>query len=281
MAIEKDTENSVKFYLKQIGKIDLLTEEEEYEYAVKAVNGSQWAREKLIEANLRLVVSVAKKYKGKGLSFADLIQEGNVGLIKAVDKFEPDRGWKFSTHATWWIRQAISRAIKDQCRTIRIPANQYTTIKKIQDAKETLYKELNRQPTLEEIANFCNLSVKLVQELLDYFQEILSLDKKVGEDNDDTLGVLIEDPNSDNIMDGIIQEQLQDAIDVALSTLSDKEAGVIRERFGLNGSTPKTLEEIGETYHRTKERIRQIENDGLRKLRHPSRTKYLTDFIYN
>ena len=272
-------EDPVRMYLKEIGKVPLLTAEEEKELAMKMEAGDMEAKKRLAEANLRLVVSIAKRYVGRGMLFLDLIQEGNLGLIKAVEKFDYRKGYKFSTYATWWIRQAITRAIADQARTIRIPVHMVETINKLIRVSRQLLQELGREPQPEEIAEEMNMSVERVREILKISQEPVSLETPIGEEEDSHLGDFIPDDDAlapaDAASMSLLKEQLADV----LKTLTPREAKVLSLRFGLDDGNPKTLEEVGKVFNVTRERIRQIEAKALRKLRHPSRSKKLKDFL--
>ena len=273
------TEDPVRMYLKEIGKVDLLSSAEEAELAEKMSKGDRAAKKKLAEANLRLVVSIAKRYVGRGMLFLDLIQEGNLGLIKAVDKFDYTKGYKFSTYATWWIRQAITRAIADQARTIRIPVHMVETINKLVRASRQLVQELGRDPLPEEIAKEVNMPVDKVGEIMKIAQEPVSFETPIGEEEDSHLGDFIQDDDapapSDAATAALLKEQL---IDV-LGTLTDREQKVLRLRFGLDDGRARTLEEVGKEFDVTRERIRQIEAKALRKLRHPSRSRKLKDYL--
>ncbi len=272
-------EDPVRMYLKEIGKIPLLTTEEEVELAKKMEQGSDEARKKLAEANLRLVVSIAKRYGGRGMQFLDLIQEGNLGLIKAVEKFDYRKGYKFSTYATWWIRQAITRSIADQARTIRIPVHMVETINRLIRTQRQLVQDLGREPTVEEIAGKMDLAVERVQEIQKISQEPVSLETPIGEEEDSHLGDFIQDDQVmvpvDQATFTLLHEQLMEA----LGTLTEREQKVLRLRFGLDDGRPRTLEEVGKEFNVTRERIRQIEAKALRKLRHPSRSKKLKDYL--
>jgi len=269
----------VRMYLKEIGRVDLLTAEEEVELAKRILDGDEMAARSLAEANLRLVVSIAKRYVGRGMLFLDLIQEGNMGLIKAVEKFDHTKGFKFSTYATWWIRQAITRAIADQARTIRIPVHMVETINKLIRVQRQLLQDLGRDPTPEEIGKEMDLSPDKVREILKIAQEPVSLETPIGEEDDSHLGDFIEDQEavspSDHASYELLKEQLEDVLD----TLTDREENVLRLRFGLDDGRTRTLEEVGKVFGVTRERIRQIEAKALRKLRHPSRSKQLKDFL--
>ncbi|MGM0688477.1 MAG: RNA polymerase sigma factor RpoD [Bacillota bacterium] len=269
----------VRMYLKEIGKIPLLTSEEEVELAKAIEQNSEDARRRLAEANLRLVVSIAKKYVGRGMLFLDLIQEGNLGLIKAVEKFDYRKGYKFSTYATWWIRQAITRAIADQARTIRIPVHMVETINKLIRISRQLVQELGREPLPEEIAQEMNISEDRVREILKIAQEPVSLETPIGEEDDSHLGDFIEDHEAQAPADAAAFELLKEQLEDVLDTLSAREEKVLRLRFGLDDGRSRTLEEVGQFFGVTRERIRQIEAKALRKLRHPMRSKRLRDYL--
>ena len=272
-------DDPVRMYLKEIGKVPLLTAEQEQDLAQRMLEGDEEAKAQLIEANLRLVVSIAKRYLGRGMQFLDLIQEGNLGLIKAVDKFDHSKGFKFSTYATWWIRQAITRAIADQARTIRIPVHMVETINRLVREQRALIQELGREPTVEEIAEKMGLSVEKVREIQKISQEPVSLEKPIGEEEDSHLGDFIPDDDAmspaDQVAYTLLKEQLLDA----MKSLTAREEKVLRLRFGLDDGRQRTLEEVGREFNVTRERIRQIEAKALRKLRHPSRSKKLKDYI--
>lgn len=272
-------DDPVRMYLKEIGKVDLLTGEEEAELARRMADGDVEAKRKLAEANLRLVVSIAKRYVGRGMLFLDLIQEGNLGLIKAVEKFDYTKGYKFSTYATWWIRQAITRAIADQARTIRIPVHMVETINKLVRVSRQLVQELGRDPLPEEVAKELNMPVDKVGEIMKIAQEPVSLETPIGEEEDSHLGDFIQDDDapapSDAATFTLLKEQLVDV----LNTLTAREEKVLRLRFGLDDGRARTLEEVGKEFNVTRERIRQIEAKALRKLRHPSRSKKLKDYL--
>ena len=272
-------EDPVRMYLKEIGKVPLLSAEEEIELAKRMENGDQNAKKRLAEANLRLVVSIAKRYVGRGMLFLDLIQEGNLGLIKAVEKFDYRKGYKFSTYATWWIRQAITRAIADQARTIRIPVHMVETINKLIRVSRQLLQELGREPSPEEIAAEMDMPVERVREILKISQEPVSMETPIGEEEDSHLGDFIEDDNVPAPAEAAAFTLLKEQLDEVLSTLTDREQKVLRLRFGLEDGRARTLEEVGKEFKVTRERIRQIEAKALRKLRHPSRSKKLKDFL--
>ncbi|MBO4265682.1 MAG: RNA polymerase sigma factor RpoD [Lachnospiraceae bacterium] len=272
-------EDPVRMYLKEIGKVPLLTAEEEIELAKRMEDGDEVAKKRLAEANLRLVVSIAKRYVGRGMLFLDLIQEGNLGLIKAVEKFDYTKGYKFSTYATWWIRQAITRAIADQARTIRIPVHMVETINKLIRVSRQLLQELGREPTPEEIAEEMNLPVERVREILKISQEPVSLETPIGEEEDSHLGDFIQDDNVPVPAEAAAFTLLKEQLVEVLETLTDREQKVLRLRFGLDDGRARTLEEVGKEFNVTRERIRQIEAKALRKLRHPSRSKKLRDYL--
>jgi RNA polymerase primary sigma factor len=274
-----ETTDPVRQYLREIGKVPLLVAEEEIELAKRYENKEKAAKDKLTESNLRLVVSIAKKYIGRGLSLLDLIQEGNQGLIRAVEKYDWRRGYKFSTYATWWIRQAITRAIADQARTIRIPVHMVETINKLYRTSRRLMQELGREPTAEEIAEEVELEPDRVREIFKIAQEVTSLEAPVGEDKESFLGDFIPDENQLSPVDAASKQLLKDHLDEVLATLSDREAKVLILRFGLEGNKQMTLEEVGKVFGVTRERIRQIEAKALRKLKHPSRRKKLQDYL--
>jgi RNA polymerase primary sigma factor len=281
-AYDDTTDDSVRLYLREIGKIPLLTLAEEQELAQKVVKGDKRAKDKMVEANMRLVVSIAKRYSGRGLDFLDLIQEGNTGLLRAVEKFDPDKGFKFSTYATWWIRQAITRAIADQARTIRIPVHMVETINKLLRTQRRLTQELNREPTLEELSRELEMDVEKIEYVMKIKQDITSLDAGVGRDGDDddsVLGDFVEDEErvtpEESASNQLLKEQIRDI----LSTLSEREQKIIKMRFGLDGGKSHTLEEVGQEFAVTRERIRQIEAKALSKLRKHRDTKKLHDYI--
>ena len=269
----------VRMYLKEIGVVPLLSNEEEKELAIAVENGDLEAKQRLAEANLRLVVSIAKRYVGRGMQFLDLIQEGNMGLMKAVDKFDYSKGFKFSTYATWWIRQAITRAIADQARTIRIPVHMVETINKLVREQRNLLQELGQDPTPEQIAERMDMTPDKVREILKIAQEPVSLETPIGEEDDSHLGDFIEDEVIENPVDYTTRVVLREQLDEVLHTLTDREENVQRLRFGLDDGKMRTLEDVGKVFNVTRERIRQIEAKALRKLRHPSRSKQLKDFI--
>ncbi len=273
------TDDPVRMYLKEIGKVPLLSAEEEQELAERIANGDEEAKKKLAEANLRLVVSIAKRYNGRGLLFLDLIQEGNIGLLKAVDKFDYNKGFKFSTYATWWIRQAITRAIADQSRTIRIPVHMVETINKLIRVQRNLLQELGREPQPEEVAKAMDLPVERVREILKVAQEPVSLETPIGEEDDSHLGDFIQDENMPVPADAAAFTLLKEELSAVLDTLTERERKVLTLRFGLVDGHARTLEEVGKEFDVTRERIRQIEAKALRKLRHPSRSKRLKDFM--
>ena len=272
-------DDPVRMYLKEIGRVPLLTAEEEIELAKRIEQGDEEAKRKLAEANLRLVVSIAKRYVGRGMLFLDLIQEGNLGLIKAVEKFDYRKGFKFSTYATWWIRQAITRAIADQARTIRIPVHMVETINKLIRVSRQLVQELGRDPTPDEIAKEMGMSEERVREILKIAQEPVSLETPIGEEEDSHLGDFIEDQDAPAPAEAASFMMLREQLEEVLSTLTDREEQVLRLRFGLDDGRSRTLEEVGQVFGVTRERIRQIEAKALRKLRHPSRSKKLKDFL--
>ena len=278
LAAEYSLDDPVRMYLKEIGQVKLLSAEEEIELAKRVSEGDQAAKNKLTEANLRLVVSIAKKYSGRGLHILDLIQEGNTGLIRAVDKFDYTKGNKFSTYATWWIRQAITRAIADQARTIRVPVHMVEVINKATRCNRKLVQELGREPTLEEIAAELNLPIEKIIEANRTAADTLSLDMPVGDEEDTTIGSFVEDDNTPGPVDATANALLSEALTEILGTLTEREADVLRMRFGMYDGRTHTLEEVGQIFGVTRERIRQIENKAIRKLRHPSRAKKIKDF---
>ena len=272
-------EDPVRMYLKEIGKVPLLSADEEVELAKRMAEGDEDAKKRLAEANLRLVVSIAKRYVGRGMLFLDLIQEGNLGLIKAVEKFDYHKGFKFSTYATWWIRQAITRAIADQARTIRIPVHMVETINKLIRVSRQLLQELGREPTPEEIAAELDMPVERVGEILKISQEPVSLETPIGEEEDSHLGDFIQDDNVPVPAEAAAQTLLKEQLDEVLDTLTEREQKVLRLRFGMDDGRARTLEEVGKEFDVTRERIRQIEAKALRKLRHPSRSRKLRDYL--
>jgi len=281
LANQVNVDDPVKMYLKDIGKVPLLKQEEEIELAKRMADGDEEAKHKLSESNLRLVVSIAKRYVGRGMLFLDLIQEGNFGLMKAVEKFDYTKGYRFSTYATWWIKQSITRAIADQARTIRIPVHMYETINKLSRVTKQLVQELGREPSTEEIAKEMGISEEKVCEIQKISQDTISLDTPVGEEEDSNLGTFIQDENAVNPSDSatilMLKEQLLDV----LNTLTPREQKVIMLRYGIDDGHPRTLEEVGREFNVTRERIRQIEAKALKKLKHPSRSKKLKDFLGN
>ena len=278
LAAEFNLDDPVRMYLKEIGQIPLLTADEEVDLAKRVSEGDQYAKNKLTEANLRLVVSIAKKYSGRGLHILDLIQEGNTGLIRAVDKFDWTKGNKFSTYATWWIRQAITRAIADQARTIRVPVHMVEVINKTTRCNRKLVQELGREPTVEEIAAELNLPVEKIIEANRTAADTLSLDTPVGDEEDTSIGSFVEDERTPGPADATSNAMLAEALKEILDTLTEREADVLRMRFGMYDGRTHTLEEVGQNFGVTRERIRQIENKAIRKLRHPSRAKKIKDF---
>ncbi len=272
-------DDPVKVYLKEIGRVPLLTPEEEVDLAVRISNGDEAAKKRLSEANLRLVVSIAKRYLGRGMQFLDLIQEGNLGLIKAVEKFDYTKGFKFSTYATWWIRQAITRAIADQARTIRIPVHMVETINKVKKVSSQLLHANGREPSAEEIAEELEMPVEKVREIMRVAQEPVSLETPIGEEEDSHLGDFIPDDDAPAPADAASHTLLKETLDNVLDSLTEREREVLRLRFGLDDGRSRTLEEVGKEFKVTRERIRQIEAKALRKLRHPSRSKKLKDFL--
>ena len=278
LAAEYNLDDPVRMYLKEIGQVKLLTADEEIELAKRVSEGDKAAKDRLTEANLRLVVSIAKKYSGRGLHILDLIQEGNTGLIRAVDKFDYTKGNKFSTYATWWIRQAITRAIADQARTIRVPVHMVEVINKATRCNRKLVQELGREPTLEEIAAELNLAIEKIIEANRTAADTLSLDMPVGDEEDTTIGSFVEDDNTPGPADATSNALLAEALAEILGTLTEREADVLKMRFGMYDGRTHTLEEVGQIFGVTRERIRQIENKAIRKLRHPSRAKKIKDF---
>ena len=281
--VDQFADDSVRLYLREIGKIPLLSNEEEVDLAYRIVKGEKKAKDKMVEANMRLVVSIAKRYSGRGLDFLDLIQEGNTGLLRAVEKFDPDKGFKFSTYATWWIRQAITRAIADQARTIRIPVHMVETINKVLRATRKLTNELNREPTVEEIAKEMGMEPEKIDYVMKIKQDIASLDATVGRDGDDedsVLGDFIEDEGRVSPEDAAAAQMLKEQIAEILSSLSEREQKVVKLRFGIGGGRPHTLEEVGAEFSVTRERIRQIEAKALSKLRKHKDTKKLHEYLH-
>ena len=278
MAESMDVDEPIKMYLREIGQIPLLSYEEEIDYAQRVLDGEEEAKQKLIESNLRLVVSIAKKHTNRGLKMLDLIQEGNMGLMKAVEKFEYEKGFKFSTYATWWIRQAITRAIADQGRTIRIPVHMIETINKIKKESRIILQETGKEPTAEELADKLELPVEKVKSILEMNQDPISLETPVGSEEDSELGDFVEDDKFANPYDATTRILLKEQLDEVLKTLNEREEMVLRYRYGLDDGSQKTLEEVGKIFNVTRERIRQIEVKALRKLRHPSRRKKLEDY---
>ncbi|MBQ6149958.1 RNA polymerase sigma factor RpoD [Candidatus Saccharibacteria bacterium] len=280
--VDAFADDSVRLYLREIGKIPLLTPEEEAELAQKIVKGDKKAKDKMVESNMRLVVSIAKRYGGRGLDFLDLIQEGNTGLLRAVEKFDPSKGFKFSTYATWWVRQAITRAIADQARTIRIPVHMVETINKVLRTTRKLTTDLNREPTIEEIANELHMEPEKVDYVMRIKQDIASLDASVGRDGDDedsVLGDFVEDEERISPEDSAANQILKEQLSEIISTLTDREQKIIRLRFGIGGGRPHTLEEVGAEFDVTRERIRQIEAKALSKLRKNKDTKKLHEYL--
>ena len=279
--ISSTTQDPVKMYLKDIGKVPLLSAEEEIELAKRMEAGDEMAKKKLAESNLRLVVSIAKRYVGRGMLFLDLIQEGNLGLLKAVEKFDYRKGYKFSTYATWWIRQAITRAIADQARTIRIPVHMVEPINKVTRVSRDLLQKLGREPLPEEVGEVMGLPKERVQEIMKIAQEPVSLETPIGEEEDSHLGDFIQDESIPTPVEATNQTLLHEQLDEVVSTLTEREQRVIKLRFGWDDGRPRTLEEVGKEFNVTRERIRQIEAKALRKLRHPNRSRKLKDFLYN
>ena len=279
--ISSTTQDPVKMYLKDIGKVPLLSAEEEIELAKRMEAGDEMAKKKLAESNLRLVVSIAKRYVGRGMLFLDLIQEGNLGLLKAVEKFDYRKGYKFSKYATWWIRQAITRAIADQARTIRIPVHMVETINKVTRVSRDLLQKLGREPLPEEVGEVMGLPKERVQEIMKIAQEPVSLETPIGEEEDSHLGDFIQDESIPTPVEATNQTLLHEQLDEVVSTLTEREQRVIKLRFGWDDGRPRTLEEVGKEFNVTRERIRQIEAKALRKLRHPNRSRKLKDFLYN
>ena len=280
--VDAFADDSVRLYLREIGKIPLLTPEEEAELAQRIVKGDKKAKDKMVESNMRLVVSIAKRYGGRGLDFLDLIQEGNTGLLRAVEKFDPDKGFKFSTYATWWVRQAITRAIADQARTIRIPVHMVETINKVLRTTRKLTSELNREPTNEEIAKALDMEPEKIDYVMRIKQDIASLDASVGKDGDDedsVLGDFVEDEERASPEDSAANQILKEQLSEIIATLTDREQKIIRLRFGIGGGRPHTLEEVGNEFDVTRERIRQIEAKALSKLRKNKDTKKLHEYL--
>ena len=280
--VDAFADDSVRLYLREIGKIPLLTPEEEADLAQRIVKGDKKAKDKMVESNMRLVVSIAKRYGGRGLDFLDLIQEGNTGLLRAVDKFDPEKGFKFSTYATWWVRQAITRAIADQARTIRIPVHMVETINKVLRTTRKLTSELNREPTNEDIAKALNMEPEKIDYVMRIKQDIASLDASVGRDGDDedsVLGDFVEDEDRDRPEDSAANQILKEQLSEIIATLTDREQKIIRLRFGIGGERPHTLEEVGSEFDVTRERIRQIEAKALAKLRKNKDTKKLHEYL--
>ena len=274
---EAVVDNSIKIYMREMGQFSMLSADEEIELAHRIAEGNQSAKNELVEANLRLVVSLARHYQGCGLSYQDLIQEGNIGLIKAAEKFDVSKGFRFSTYASWWIKQALSRAIADQSRTIRIPVHMTENINKFKKTERELLSKLNREPKIKEIADAMGISEKQAKEIQSYIVEPTSLDIQVGDDDDTTIGSFIEDTHFVNPESAYIKESNGDVVNAVLDTLSDREANILRLRFGIGSKKAMTLEEVGKEYGLTRERIRQIEAKALRKLRHPSRANILKE----
>lgn len=280
--VDAFADDSVRLYLREIGKIPLLTPEEEADLAQRIVKGDKKAKDKMVESNMRLVVSIAKRYGGRGLDFLDLIQEGNTGLLRAVEKFDPEKGFKFSTYATWWVRQAITRAIADQARTIRIPVHMVETINKVLRTTRKLTTELNREPTNEEIAKALDMEPEKVDYVMRIKQDIASLDASVGRDGDDedsVLGDFVEDEERDSPEESAANQILKEQLSEIIATLTDREQKIIRLRFGIGGGRPHTLEEVGNEFDVTRERIRQIEAKALSKLRKNKETKKLHEYL--
>lgn len=280
--VDSFADDSVRLYLREIGKIPLLSMEEELDLGKKVVNGDKKAKDKMVQANLRLVVSIAKRYSGRGLDFLDLIQEGNTGLLRAVEKFDPEKGFKFSTYATWWIRQAITRAIADQARTIRIPVHMVETINKVLRTTRRLTQELNREPSVEEIAEAMEMEPEKIEYVMKIKQDIASLDASVGrdgEDEDSVLGDFVEDEERVSPEDSAATQLLKEQLAVILATLSEREQKIVKMRFGIGGGRPHTLEEVGAEFSVTRERIRQIEAKALSKLRKHKDTKKLHEYL--
>ena len=280
--VDEFADDSVRLYLREIGKIPLLTLEEEQELAKRVVKGDKRAKDKMVESNMRLVVSIAKRYGGRGLDFLDLIQEGNTGLLRAVEKFDPDKGYKFSTYATWWVRQAITRAIADQARTIRIPVHMHETINKVMRTMRKLTSELNREPTNEEVAKELDMEPEKIDYIMRIKQDTASLDASIGREGDDedsVLGDFVEDEDRDSPEDAAANQILKEQLSEIIATLSPREQKIIRLRFGIGGGRPHTLEEVGNEFDVTRERIRQIEAKALSKLRKNKETKKLHEYL--
>ena len=278
-ADEYATSDPVRMYLREIGKVPLLTPEQEHEIAVRIVNGDPKASVEMTEANLRLVVSIAKRYVGRGMQLLDLIQEGNLGLLKAVEKYDYTKGFKFSTYATWWVRQAITRALADQARTIRIPVHMVETMNKLTQASRKLQQELGREPSLDELAEVMKMSPERINEIRQMCMEPVSLESPVGEEDDSHLGDFIEDDTGSQPAEAVSQAMLRQQLMEILDTLSEREAKVLRLRYGLDDGRPRTLEEVGKEFNVTRERVRQIEAKALRKIRNPNRSSKLRDFL--
>lgn len=277
--VDQFADDSVRLYLREIGKIPLLSNEEEVDLAYRIVKGEKKAKDKMVEANMRLVVSIAKRYSGRGLDFLDLIQEGNTGLLRAVEKFDPDKGFKFSTYATWWIRQAITRSIADQARTIRIPVHMIETINKLNRISRQCLQEMGREATPEELAERMNMPEDKIRKVLKIAKEPISMETPIGDDDDSHLGDFIQDESLELPLDSATAESLRIATNEVLEGLTPREAKVLRMRFGIDMNTDHTLEEVGKQFDVTRERIRQIEAKALRKLRHPSRSETLRSFL--
>lgn len=276
---EMPTESSLKLYFHEMSKYSMLSAEDEYEIAGRAAQGDQEAKNQLVEANLRLVISIAKRYRGCGLTFQDLIQEGNIGLIKATERFDREKGFRFCTYAAWWVKQSIVRAIMDSGRTIRVPANINEMMNKVRNMERTLATQLGHEPSSEETAKAMNMSISQIEDIHSYMADPVSLDQQMGEENDSTLGDFIEDTTYISPETSFINESNRDIIDSVLSTLTEREGEILRYRFGMKDGTAKTLEEVGVIFGITKERIRQLEAKALRKLRHPSRAAILRECL--
>jgi RNA polymerase primary sigma factor len=276
---ETETEDTVKMYLKEIGRVKLLTKDNEYEVSRRVAEGDLKSKHALAEANLRLVVSIAKKYTGRGILFLDLIQEGNLGLLRAVEKFDYTKGYKFSTYATWWIRQAITRAIADQARTIRVPVHMVETINRLRKVTRQLVQDLSRKPTEFEVAEACGVDVDKVKEIVRVAQVPLSLDTPIGDGEGYLLGDIVEDTNHEMPESTLMKDSLKKDLEKVLDELTEREGTVLKMRFGFDDGRPKTLEEVGRIYNVTRERIRQIEAKAIKKLRHPRRKQYLIDYL--